>query len=111
VPSFDVAYVSPHPDDAVFSAAGAIALAAREGRRVAVVTLFTRGEDEAESAARRAEDRAAVASLGAQPVDLGLDDAPLRDRALKSSRRLFAPLDGRAAPLIDELAARITDAA
>ncbi len=69
----DVLYLSPHADDAVFSAGGAIALAARAGRRVAVATVFSDGAD---AAARRAEDAAALARLGAARIDLGLVETP-----------------------------------
>jgi LmbE family N-acetylglucosaminyl deacetylase len=88
----DLLYVSPHPDDAVFSAGGAIALEVRAGRRVAVATVFSRGEDPGASAARRREDEAAIARLGAERIDLDLAEAPVRSRTRRRAR-LFAPLD------------------
>ena len=88
--------ISPHLDDAVFSAGGALAQLARTGRRVVVATVFTRtvpdpqgfalacqldkglGPEVDYMALRRAEDRAACHALGAEPVHLGFREAPHR---------------------------------
>jgi LmbE family N-acetylglucosaminyl deacetylase len=88
--------VSPHLDDAVFSAGGTLAVLAAEGWRVRVVTCFTAsvadpspfalstqldkglGADVDYMALRRAEDAAALALLGAEPVHLPLPEAPHR---------------------------------
>ena len=104
---FDVVYVSPHLDDAVFSAGGAIALDVRSGRRVAVATVFSRGGEEA---LRRREDRTALARLGAAQIDLALAEAPARDPSLVGAR-LFAPLGDGSAPLVDEVRAALASVA
>ena len=77
--------VSPHLDDAVLSCAGAIYAHARRGRRVVVATVFSEGRD---AARRQDEDRAAVASLGAEPLHLGLLDAPERLGIARTHRAL-----------------------
>ncbi len=82
----DWIYLSPHLDDAVFSCGGRIALQARMGVSVWVVTVFAGSPDGPLSdfalllqtgwglaerdapAARREEDREALALLGATPV-------------------------------------------
>ncbi len=88
--------LSPHLDDAALSVGAA--LAAREG--VVVATVFSRVDDPR----RAAEDRAALDILGARPVHLGLDDAPLRGIA-----KTWAALCGTALPpeLVRGLAARL----
>ena len=55
----DVLYVSPHPDDVAFSAAGRVARDVAAGRRVGVLTLFapepgTASQALSDAAARRA---------------------------------------------------------
>ncbi|MEE1941225.1 PIG-L family deacetylase [Streptomyces sp. TRM 70361] len=98
--------VSPHLDDAVFSAGGTLLLLARAGWAVRTVTCFTAsvadpcpfalstqldkglpaGADY--MALRRAEDRAAQRMLGALPPEhLPLAEAP--HRGYDSPRRLF----------------------
>lgn len=77
--------VSPHLDDAVLSCAGAIYAHARRGRRVVVATVFSEGRD---AARRQDEDRAAVASLGAEPLHLGMLDAPERLGVARTHRAL-----------------------
>ncbi|GGX58628.1 GlcNAc-PI de-N-acetylase [Streptomyces minutiscleroticus] len=100
--------VSPHLDDAVFSAGGVLALLARAGWRVRVVTCFTatvedpgpfalstqldKGlpADADYMALRRAEDAAAQRRLGTlPPVHLPLPEAP--HRGYGSPRELFTP--------------------
>ncbi|MGH3873238.1 MAG: PIG-L deacetylase family protein [Pseudonocardiaceae bacterium] len=98
--------VSPHLDDAVFSAGGTIAGLVAAGWRVQVVTCFTAsvadpspfalstqldkglGPDVDYLALRRAEDTAACRVLGAEPVHLPLPEAP--HRGYTSARDLFA---------------------
>lgn len=73
--------ISPHLDDAVLSAGGSIAAWTRAGERVVIATVYTDGPPLAEVspamrkwadyAARRAEDAAACAALGAEPRWLG----------------------------------------
>lgn len=103
--------VSPHLDDAVFSAGGTLAAMSAAGWRVRVVTCFTAsvadpspfalstqldkglGADVDYMALRRAEDAAALAVLGAPsnpvgPVHLPLPEAP--HRGYVSAPDLFA---------------------
>ena len=88
--------VSPHLDDAAFSAGATLAALADAGHEVTVVTCFTRSvptptgfalacqldkglpADVDYMALRRAENAAAMAVLGATPVDLDLPEAPHR---------------------------------
>ncbi|MGY1741630.1 MULTISPECIES: PIG-L family deacetylase [unclassified Blastococcus] len=98
--------VSPHLDDAAFSAGGTLAALAAAGHEVTVLTCFTATVPDpagfalacqldkglpAEAdymALRRAEDAAAMAALGATPVHLPLPEAPHRGYA--SAPDLFA---------------------
>jgi LmbE family N-acetylglucosaminyl deacetylase len=86
-----IAVISPHLDDAVLSLGASIFEAARDGHRVAVVTVFA-GDPESGNPAgrwdmrtgfetageavrcRREEDRQACALLGAEPVWLPFAD-------------------------------------
>jgi len=88
-----IVVVSPHLDDAVMSCGGLLAAAVRRGERALVVTVFTEGEGHEE---RRAEDREAVRLLGAEPIHLGLVDAPERLGLARSHRALVeeAAVDG-----------------
>lgn len=70
-----IVVVSPHLDDAVLSCGGLLALAARRGERSVVISVFTEGHDHAR---RRREDLESLAIVGAQPLHLGLLDAPER---------------------------------
>ncbi|MEK8106267.1 PIG-L family deacetylase [Micromonospora sp. M12] len=88
--------VSPHLDDAVFSIGGTLAALVAAGWTVRVVTCFTASVPEPSPfalacqldkglaadvdymALRRAEDRAACALLGVEPVHLPLAEAPHR---------------------------------
>jgi LmbE family N-acetylglucosaminyl deacetylase len=99
--------LSPHLDDAAFSAGGTLARLADEGWEVVVATLFTASVPEPTGfalacqtdkglapevdymALRRAEDAAACAVLGAQPVWLALREAP--HRGYHSAAALFGP--------------------
>ena len=98
--------VSPHLDDAAFSAGGTLAALAAAGHEVTVVTCFTatvpgpagfalacqldKGlpADADYMALRRAEDDAAMAELGVTPVHLPLPEAP--HRGYTSAPDLFA---------------------
>ncbi len=119
--------VSPHLDDAVFSAGGTLAALAAAGWRVRVVTCFTASvadpspfalstqldkgldADVDYMAVRRAEDTAALRLLGAEPVHLPLPEAP--HRGYTSAPDLFAgrhadddiagPLRAALAPHVD----------
>lgn len=115
--------VSPHLDDAVFSAGGTLAALAADGWRVQVLTCFTAsvadpspfalstqldkglGADVDYMALRRAEDDAACAVLGVEPVHLPLREAP--HRGYLDAADLFAGVhadDAVAGPLTDALA-------
>ncbi len=98
--------VSPHLDDAVFSAGGTLARLAAAGAQVTVATVFTAtvpspagfalacqldkglGPDVDYMALRREEDRAACTALGAEPRHLPFVEAPHRGNA--SAPELFA---------------------
>jgi len=101
-----VVAVSPHLDDAVFSAGAGLARLADAGHDVTVVTCFTASvpdptgfalacqtdkglaPDVDYMALRRDEDRAAAAVVGAVPVHLPLREAP--HRGYESAPALFA---------------------
>ena len=89
-----VVFLSPHLDDAVLSCAGAIRHHVVLGDRVVVATVFSDG---ANASLRRDEDHAAVASLGAEAVHLGLLDAPERLGIARSHRALVEDADVREA--------------
>ncbi len=113
--------VSPHLDDAVFSAGGRLAQLAREGWRVVVATVFTASVpdpqgfalacqlDKGLSAAvdymalRRNEDAAACQLIGAAPRWLPFAEAP--HRGYGDARALFAGLQGH-----DDIVARLRPA-
>ncbi|MGI9003677.1 MAG: PIG-L deacetylase family protein [Pseudonocardia sp.] len=98
--------VSPHLDDAVFSAGGTIAALVTGGWAVRIVTCFTASVPEPSPfalstqldkglpgdvdymALRRAEDDAACAVLGTEPIHLPLPEAP--HRGYTSAPDLFA---------------------
>lgn len=97
--------ISPHLDDAAFSAGATLAALAGAGHEVTVVTCFTAsmpdptgfalacqtdkgiGPEVDYMAIRRAEDQAAMAVLGAAPVHLDLPEAP--HRGYSSATELF----------------------
>ncbi len=99
--------LSPHLDDAVFSAGGGLTARADAGWRVVVATLFTGGVAEPQGfalacqldkglgpevdymALRRREDEIACAGLGLHPVHLPLREAP--HRGYRSAAELFQP--------------------
>ncbi len=118
--------VSPHLDDAVFSAGGTLAALRTAGWRVRVVTCFTASvadpspfalstqldkgldADVDYMALRRAEDAAALVLLGAEPVHLPLPEAP--HRGYTNAPDLFAGQhadDGVAGPLREALAPHV----
>jgi LmbE family N-acetylglucosaminyl deacetylase len=87
----DVAILSPHLDDAVYSLGAAISESVRAGARISIITVFAGDPDSRRQAgpwdrrfgfrlageaaqARREEDRRACALLGASPVWLPFDD-------------------------------------
>lgn len=121
--------VSPHLDDAVFSAGAVLAELAAAGWRVEVVTAFTRtvpdpagfalacqtdkglGPEVDYMALRRGEDTAACAVLGAEAVHLPFAEAP--HRGYDSAPALFGSLredDDVAHALAPILAERVAGA-
>jgi LmbE family N-acetylglucosaminyl deacetylase len=98
--------ISPHLDDAAFSVGATLASLADAGHEVTVVTCFTRSMPEPTGfalacqtdkglgpevdymAIRRAEDKAAMAVLGAAPLHFDLPEAP--HRGYSSATELFA---------------------
>ena len=76
--------VSPHLDDAVLSLSAWLASRSRL-ERVVVATVFSEGD--ADYPTRRAEDVAALSLLGAEPLHLGLLDAPERLGVSRSPRQ------------------------
>jgi len=100
--------LSPHLDDAAFSAGGTLACLVDQGWTVVLATLFTASvpgpsgfalacqtdkglsPDADYMALRRAEDLVACKALGARPVWLGLREAPHRGYA--SAAELFAEI-------------------
>ncbi len=98
--------LSPHLDDAAFSAGGRLAQLAREGWRVVVATVFTASMPDPQGfalacqldkglaadidymALRRAEDANACRLLGAEPLWLPFPEAP--HRGYGDARALFA---------------------
>jgi LmbE family N-acetylglucosaminyl deacetylase len=116
-------YLSPHLDDAVLSCGGAIAGRARSGGRVLVVTACTGAPAEGAelgsiarrlhawwglsapdaAQARRREDEAAAAIVGADVLWLDLLDAIYRaPEAYRDRGSLFGPI-APADPVIDSL--------
>ena len=115
--------LSPHLDDAVFSAGAALAARADAGWRVSVATVFTAnvarpqgfalacqldkglGAEVDYMALRRGEDVRACAVLGVEPIHLPLLEAP--HRGYDSPAALFGPPrsdDPAAALLVSTLA-------
>lgn len=93
--------VSPHLDDAVLSLPCFLRARALRGERVIVLTVFSEGDEG--YAARRAEDLAALALLGVEPLHLGLRDAPFRRGLRRDFRALVLgelPVDDADAALV-----------
>ncbi len=130
-PTYSRLYLSPHLDDAVLSCGGQIHRATRRGERVLVVTvmagdppraqlsdyahrLHARWELEREAtAARRTEDRAACALLGAEALHLDIPDCiyrsdPLTEAPLYTSDPdIFGPVHPADRALLAELIPRL----
>ncbi|WP_375403824.1 PIG-L deacetylase family protein [uncultured Sphingomonas sp.] len=121
--------VSPHLDDAAFSAGGTLAGYVRDGGRVTIVTCFTGNVSDPQGfalacqldkglpaeldymALRRGEDERACAAIGATPVHLPFLEAP--HRGYESASELFGdrlPADDMADRLAPELARLVKDA-
>jgi len=87
--AYDVIYISPHLDDAVYSCAAHIQAQRDAGKRVLVASVFTAGHDAATPLkaslvpflnvdARRDEDREAMRELGVDYYHAGMPEALLR---------------------------------
>ena len=118
--------VSPHLDDAVFSAGALLARLARDGWQVTVCTVFTRSVPHPSGfalacqldkglqasvdylALRRAEDAAALAVLGAAPDWLDLPEAP--HRGYDSAAALFTDPREDDAGVVEAAAGRLREA-
>jgi LmbE family N-acetylglucosaminyl deacetylase len=127
----DALYVSPHFDDAVFSCGGQIYDRAKRGERVVVVTvcaalppalselspfaasLHARWIASGQSNFNRAaEDRAALAVLGAEPVHLNFHDCIYRrsaegDWLYDSEPAIFGKLSPRESSVVAAVAAAL----
>ncbi len=120
--------LSPHLDDAVFSAGGRLAQLAREGWRVVVATIFTASMPDPQGfalacqldkgldasvdymALRRGEDAQACRILGAEPRWLPFAEAP--HRGYGDARALFSGLhaeDAVVTALVPALAALVAE--
>jgi LmbE family N-acetylglucosaminyl deacetylase len=117
--------VSPHLDDAVFSAGALLWRLARRGVRVVIATVFTGNVANSQGfalscqldkglgpgvdymALRRAEDEAACAILGAEPRHLPLLEAP--HRGYISAPDLFAGVHDDDREVHSEVRSRLTD--
>lgn len=97
-----ILYLSPHPDDVVFSCGGSLALDCASGP-VTLVTAFTRP---AQAAARLAEDRSAAELLGCRHVNLDLP-AALDRPEVRGALDVYAPLGPQHLGVISELVARL----
>lgn len=121
--------VSPHLDDAAFSAGGTLARRTGEGAEVTIVTCFTGSVDRPTGfalacqldkglpadvdymALRRGEDEAACATIGARAIHLPFLEAP--HRGYESAPALFAERragDDAADGLATALAPLVVDA-
>ena len=93
-------FVSPHPDDAVFSMGGWMALLARQGHAVRVVTVFSRCPD---PEVRDREDVAALAGLGVERSALGFTDVVLRRSTARGAHGFLS----QDLPVVDEVRAAL----
>ncbi len=98
-------FVSPHLDDVALSCPGRVLAERAGGRRVLVVSVYTRGDGEAR---RKAEDRAALAQLGAEALHLDGADAPERRAHPAAFRALVLQERARDAADAAALAAELT---
>ncbi len=130
--TYSYIYLSPHPDDAVLSCGGRIWQQTQAGERVLVVTIFASapapdaplspfaqelharwGHLDGADARRRAEDRAALALLGADVIHWPYADCIYRQTPdshfpYASEEALWGEIHPGEASLVAELAARIT---
>ena len=117
-------FLSPHPDDAVWSCGGLIAHYLSVGNEVTVVTVFDGDEDHivdqrdkdswrkiARPSLRRAENQRVLSLLGAKEMSIGLADASLRATSgkytYKDRAALFSHIREEDKKLISMLSARL----
>jgi LmbE family N-acetylglucosaminyl deacetylase len=119
-------YLEPHFDDVALSCGGQVRLQSAAGDAVLVVTLFAGnpgagaevtafaagqharwGGHEDPIAARRAEQRAALATLGADWRPLDHYDAIYRGDQYLSDEDLFGPVKDGDAPLVEAIGAEL----
>ncbi len=132
-PAYDAIYLSPHLDDAALSCGGQIYQLSSAGQQLLILTIAA-GGPQGETLSffaefqhyswglsgveamrvRRAEDARAVARLGAEALVWSLPDAiyrlhPASGAPLYTDNdRLFGALAPEEAPLVEELAARLS---
>ncbi len=96
---YDYIYLSPHPDDVIFSCGGTIACRHQKGLRQLVVTLCSTLPVLAKFQwhQRVDEDLRALNICGIDGVLAGFLDAPFRHPAYQNAHHLFAP------PVADDL--------
>lgn len=112
--TYEAVFVSPHLDDAVFSAGGTIARLC-ELNPVLVLNVFTSYPEEFHAGpitiarSRHGEEARAASLLGFETHALGEVDAPLRFAPYRSPANLFRPPIKEDAQTLARLAARITE--
>lgn len=115
-------FLSPHPDDAVWSCGGELLRLVRAGEHPLVITVFDGDATYPSSRSwrrvaspllRRRENQRALAAIGAEGLSLGLIDAALRRSGSSYSyadvQALFGPLAPADEPLCSLLAAELTE--
>lgn len=112
-------YFSPHLDDVVLSCAGRIARQTAAGSAVLIVTIFAGSRHRGllprafapfqDVAARRREDRRALAVLAAEHQWLEYPDAIQRHHRYTSLPRITAPLARREQPIRAQVAASVSE--
>lgn len=86
-------YLAPHPDDAIFSCGGTIALFQEKGDKQLVVTLCSEIPDSGKSQwlQRLDEDQRAFSLIGIDYIFGNFLDAPFRNPKYQNDENLFAP--------------------
>jgi LmbE family N-acetylglucosaminyl deacetylase len=101
-------FLSPHLDDVALSCAGRLIDLCERRQEVVVATVFTEGAASTYRK-RRAEDRAALASVGAEVRHLGLHDAPFRLGCGFDGEALAVPPGEDDVKLVRDAVARVLD--
>lgn len=116
-------FLSPHPDDAVWSCGGRIAKLIKAGNHVTIVTIFDgdppiklkyeKWRTIASPALRRVENHSALRMLGAHHISLGFVDAALRTKnnhpVYPTPEHLLNDLHQDDEALIEKLSSRLQD--